>query len=91
MSLEQPLGNTDDVAEIDLCVGAGGQFFFFVVAGAAHINDWAKANGVPVRVYVPYGSGFVMNAIAVLRRNPRMTLAITRAQIEHISKALSRG
>jgi proline dehydrogenase len=53
--------------------------------------DWAKANGVPVRVYVPYGSGFVMNAIAVLRRNPRMSLAITRAQIEHISKALSRG
>lgn len=47
--------------------------------------DWAKANGVKVRVYVPYGRGFVMNAIGVLRRNPRLALTIARAQIAHLS------
>jgi proline dehydrogenase len=52
--------------------------------------DWAKANGVRVRVYVPYGCGFVMNAIGVLRRNPRLTLTITRAQIAHLATAFSR-
>jgi proline dehydrogenase len=52
--------------------------------------DWAKANDVGVRVYVPYGCGFVMNALGVLRRNPRLTLAIARAQIAYLATAFSR-
>lgn len=47
--------------------------------------DWAKANGVKTRVYVPYGRGFVMNAVGVLRRNPRLAVTIARAQIAHIA------
>jgi proline dehydrogenase len=48
---------------------------------AQAILNWAKANGVKVRVYVPYGRGFVANAVGILRRNPRLALAIARAQL----------
>jgi proline dehydrogenase len=42
---------------------------------------WAKDNGVPVRVYVPYGTGFIVNAVGVLRRNPRLALSIAKARL----------
>lgn len=32
---------------------------------------WAKEHGVPVRVYIPYGKGYLPHALAQLRRNPR--------------------
>jgi proline dehydrogenase len=52
---------------------------------ARSLLDWAKANAVTVRVYVPYGCGFIPNAVGVLRRNPRLALAIARAQLERIT------
>lgn len=39
---------------------------------------WAKDEGVRTRIYVPYGPGFVPNAIGVLRRNPRLLLAVAK-------------
>jgi len=33
---------------------------------------WAKDHDVPVRVYVPFGKGFLPSAVGVLRRNPRL-------------------
>lgn len=46
---------------------------------AKGLLGWAKANDALVRVYVPYGGGFVTNAVGVLRRNPRLALAIAKA------------
>lgn len=46
---------------------------------------WAKAESVPVRVYVPYGCGFIPNAMGVLRRNPRLALSVARAQMQRIT------
>lgn len=51
---------------------------------------WAKDKRVPVRVYVPYGAGFVPSALRVLKRNPRLLLAVARAQIEAGAALLSR-
>jgi proline dehydrogenase len=56
---------------------------------AQPLLDWAKENGVKVRVYVPYGCGFIPNAAGVLRRNPRLALAIARAQLEQLTTILS--
>ena len=39
---------------------------------------WAKQNGVKVRIYVPFGSGFIPNAIGVLKRNPRLMVAVAK-------------
>jgi proline dehydrogenase len=50
---------------------------------------WAKVNGVKVRVYVPYGCGFIPNAAGVLRRNPRLALAIAQAQFSQCLAAFS--
>jgi len=50
---------------------------------------WAKQNAVAVRVYVPYGRGFIPNAIGVLRRNPRLALAIARAQLRQFPALFS--
>ncbi len=33
---------------------------------------WAKANGLDVRIYVPYGPGYIPHAINQLRRKPRI-------------------
>jgi proline dehydrogenase len=33
---------------------------------------WADANGVRVRIYVPYGRGYIPHAVEQLRRNPRL-------------------
>jgi len=53
---------------------------------AKPLLDWAKANGVRVRIYVPYGFGFIVNAVGVLRRNPHLLLAITKAQLARIGR-----
>jgi proline dehydrogenase len=42
---------------------------------------WAKSNAVRTRVYVPYGRGFIPNAVGLLRHNPRLALTIARAQL----------
>ena len=39
---------------------------------------WAKENGFKTRIYVPYGPGFIPNAIGVLKRNPRLLLAVAK-------------
>ena len=33
---------------------------------------WAKEQRIPVRIYVPFGKGFLPSAVGVLRRNPRL-------------------
>lgn len=42
---------------------------------------WARENGVKTRIYVPFGSGFIPNALGVLKRNPRLVLAIARERV----------
>jgi proline dehydrogenase len=39
---------------------------------------WADAIGVPARIYVPYGKGYLPYAVAQLRRNPRLLWAVVR-------------
>jgi proline dehydrogenase len=33
--------------------------------------EWARENGAAVRIYVPYGKGYLPHAVSQLRRNPR--------------------
>jgi proline dehydrogenase len=40
--------------------------------------SWADASGVPVRIYVPYGKGYLPHAVAQLRRNPRLAWILLR-------------
>ncbi len=47
----------------------------------APILLWAKSNGVPVRIYIPYGKGFIPNAIGTLRRNPRLALRMLKGMV----------
>ena len=42
---------------------------------------WAQANGFKTRIYVPYGPGFIPNAIGVLKRNPRLLLAVAKDRV----------
>lgn len=39
---------------------------------------WAKQNGVGVRIYIPFGKGYIPNAIDVLKRNPKFALVILK-------------
>ena len=39
---------------------------------------WAKEVGAPVRVYVPFGKGFIPSAVGVLRRNPRLAWLVIK-------------
>jgi proline dehydrogenase len=39
---------------------------------------WARENGVNVRVYVPFGQGFLPSAVGVLRRNPRLAWLVLK-------------
>ncbi len=39
---------------------------------------WARENKVPVRVYVPFGKGFLPSAVGVLRRNPRLAWLVIK-------------
>ncbi len=50
---------------------------------------WAKASGIKARVYVPYGPGFVPNAIAVLRRNPRLLAAVAKERVAALAQAIA--
>lgn len=49
---------------------------------------WARQNGFKTRVYVPYGPGFVPNAIGVLRRNPRLLMAVARDRVQALQELL---
>jgi proline dehydrogenase len=48
---------------------------------AKDLVHWARENSVKTRIYVPFGSGFVPNALGVLKRNPRLVLAIARDRV----------
>ena len=52
---------------------------------------WANETGIKTRVYVPYGPGFVPNAIAVLRRNPRLLLAVGKERVATVAAVLRGG
>lgn len=39
---------------------------------------WARDNGVGSRIYIPFGKGFIPNALRVLRRNPKMAWVIAK-------------
>ena len=39
---------------------------------------WAKEEHAPVRVYVPFGKGFIPSAVGVLRRNPRLAWLVLK-------------
>jgi proline dehydrogenase len=43
--------------------------------------NWARANRVAARVYVPFGEGFVPNALSLLRHNPRLIWAVARGRL----------
>lgn len=43
--------------------------------------NWARANGVATRVYVPFGEGFVPDALGLLRHNPRLIWSIVRNRL----------
>lgn len=51
---------------------------------AKPLMAWARQNGVRLRVYVPYGEGFVPNALGVLKRNPRLIVSVAK---EHLATA----
>lgn len=48
---------------------------------AKRLLRWADKNGVKARIYVPFGSGFVPNAIGVLKRNPRLIYAVAKERL----------
>lgn len=39
---------------------------------------WAKEVRAPVRIYVPFGKGFIPSAVGVLRRNPRLAWLVLK-------------
>jgi proline dehydrogenase len=39
---------------------------------------WAEAERAPVRIYVPFGKGFIPSAVGVLRRNPRLAWLVLK-------------
>jgi proline dehydrogenase len=39
---------------------------------------WAKEERAPVRIYVPFGKGFIPSAVGVLRRNPRLAWLVLK-------------
>jgi len=59
---------------------AGTSFELELVYGkpVAKLLAWAHENTVPVRLYVPYGKGFIPNAIGMLRRNPRLAWDVVK-------------
>lgn len=69
---------------IALLQGAGTPCDIELLLGmpARPLLAWAKQKGIKVRIYVPYGAGFVPNAIGVLKRNPHLLLAVAK---EHLA------
>lgn len=53
----------------------------------APVLRWARENGVAVRIYVPFGKGFVPNVIGLLRRNPRLAWRIVKGLVAGDGKA----
>jgi proline dehydrogenase len=51
---------------------------------------WARANDVAVRIYVPYGAGYIPHAINQLRRNPRIAWWIIKDLVAVRAKAANR-
>jgi proline dehydrogenase len=47
----------------------------------APLLQWAKKSSVPVRIYVPFGPGYVPNALGILRRNPRLAWRVARGML----------
>ncbi len=39
---------------------------------------WASTNGIGLRIYIPFGRGYIPNAMKALKRNPRMAWDIAR-------------
>ncbi len=39
---------------------------------------WARQDGVRLRIYVPFGRGYIPSAIGILRRNPQLALRIVQ-------------
>ena len=39
---------------------------------------WATDNGIRLRIYIPFGKGFIPNAMRVLRRNPKLALVFAK-------------
>ncbi len=44
-------------------------------------TQWAKENNIRLRIYIPFGKGFIPNAMRVLRRNPRLALTIAKKMV----------
>ena len=42
---------------------------------------WARKNQIKLRVYIPFGKGYVPNAIGVLKRNPRLAWVILKTLV----------
>jgi proline dehydrogenase len=42
---------------------------------------WASENGVKARIYVPFGEGFVPNAIGLLKQNPQLMWTIAKSRL----------
>jgi proline dehydrogenase len=40
---------------------------------------WARREGVTLRLYVPFGRGYVANALGILKRNPRLALVVMKS------------
>lgn len=59
---------------------AGASFEVEAIYGVpmAPVLVWARENGVALRSYVPYGRGFIPNAIGQLRRNPRLAWRVLK-------------
>jgi len=51
---------------------------------------WASENGVGVRIYVPYGKGYIPHAVSQLRRNPRFVWWIIKDFLAARSRASRR-
>jgi len=39
---------------------------------------WARQNGIGLRIYIPFGKGYIPNAMRLMRRNPRLAWIITK-------------
>lgn len=51
---------------------------FIMGVASGETTALARDGGLPVRIYIPYGRGFIPNALGSLRRNPAMALHVMR-------------
>lgn len=73
-------------ASIDVLRNAGTPCELEVLFGmpAKKTVEWAKREGVGVRIYVPFGGGYVPSALRVLKRNPRLLYVIAKDRLMQI-------